>query len=383
MLIVALKSKKGGQSMKITSIQLKNYRNYDFCDIELTDQLNLIIGDNGQGKTNLLETLYVAGFGKSFRTSKDSELIQMNEKMMHLKVNFEKFGRQQSVEIKLISDKKKEIRINGSVITKVSDLIGHLNLVLFSPEDLKLVKESPGERRKFLDRELSHISPMYCRQIIEYNKILDQRNSFLKQLQTTGSKQYDILDIWDEKLVKSGVPIIMKRFSFVEKLAEISEDIHKSITAGKERLKVNYICSVKSPNPLEYDKIQSEFLCAIEKSRERDIYRGYTSTGPHRDDIGLFINGTDIRTYGSQGQQRTAALSLKLSEIDIIKDEIGEYPILLLDDVMSELDVTRQNFLIKTFDRLQTIVTSTEVGRLYDEHLQKGKIFRVAEGKIL
>lgn len=369
--------------MKITSIQLKNYRNYDFCDIELTDQLNLIIGDNGQGKTNLLETLYVAGFGKSFRTSKDSELIQMNEKMMHLKVNFEKFGRQQSVEIKLISDKKKEIRINGSVITKVSDLIGHLNLVLFSPEDLKLVKESPGERRKFLDRELSHISPMYCRQIIEYNKILDQRNSFLKQLQTTGSKQYDILDIWDEKLVKSGVPIIMKRFSFVEKLAEISEEIHKSITAGKERLKVNYICSVKSPNPLEYDKIQSEFLCAIEKSRERDIYRGYTSTGPHRDDIGLFINGTDIRTYGSQGQQRTAALSLKLSEIDIIKDEIGEYPILLLDDVMSELDVTRQNFLIKTFDRLQTIVTSTEVGRLYDEHLQKGKIFRVAEGKIL
>lgn len=369
--------------MKITSIQLKNYRNYDSCDIDLTDRLNLIIGDNGQGKTNLLETLYVAGFGRSFRTSRDSELIKMQEKMMHLKVSFIKHNMQGSVEIKLLSDKKKEIRVNGSVITKMSDLIGHLNLVLFSPEDLRLVKESPSERRRFMDRELSHISPKYCRHIIDYNRVLDQRNSLLKQSQKIGKIDKNVLEIWDEKLVESGVPLILKRSEFVERLAEISAKIHGSITQDKERLKVDYICSVMTSKPLEYGKIYNDFLTGLKKNHDKDIFRGYTSVGPHRDDLGLMINETDIRTYGSQGQQRTAALSLKLSEIDIIYEEIGEYPILLLDDVMSELDETRQNYLIKTFDRVQTIVTSTEVGRLYDEHLQNGKIFRVAEGKIL
>lgn len=369
--------------MKIRQITLKNYRNYETCAVSFSPKLNLIIGPNGQGKTNLLEALYVSGFGKSFRTSKDVEWIKLGEEATFIRLEYEKMGQSGQIEIKLLKNKKKEIKVNGVHLTKMSELIGYLNLVLFSPEDLRLVKESPGERRKFIDRELSHISPAYCHHLIRYNKILDQRNTALKQMNFQKKLSPELLDIWDEQLAEFGAHLILRRHDFIEKLSPVSAQIHSEITEEKENLFVNYICSIKITNFKEYDTIKSDFLETLSKNRLKDYERGFTQYGPHRDDLGLEIDGKELRTYGSQGQQRTAALALKLSEIEIIYNVVGEYPVLLLDDVMSELDVRRQNYLIKTFDKVQTIITTTEVGQIYRDHLQSGRLFEVSEGSIL
>lgn len=369
--------------MKITQITLKDYRNYENCQVTLSDRLNLIIGDNGQGKTNLLESVYVCGFGKSFRTSKDTEWMKIGSQATAIHLVYEKHGQTGTIDIKQRSDRKKEVKVNGMPLSKMSELIGHLNLVLFSPEDLKLVKESPGERRRFIDRELSHISPAYCHLLMDYHRILDQRNSTLKQMQLRKKTDPELLGIWDEKLAETGSKIVVRRADFIEKLAEMSAKIHSQITDGAEVLSVKYISTLTSKNRPDYDTIYKEFLTTLGQTHQRDVERGYSTTGPHRDDLGLSINNRDIRSFGSQGQQRTAALSLKLSEIEIIYNELGEYPILLLDDVMSELDAHRQNFLIKTFEKVQTIVTTTEVGQLYQDHLESGKLFRISNGNVL
>ncbi len=369
--------------MKINQIKLKNYRNYETCIVDFSNHLNLLIGDNGQGKTNLLESIYVCGFGKSFRTSKDIEWMKMGSEATTIRIEYEKNGHIGTIEIKQLNNRKKEIKVNGVPLLKMSELIGHLNLVLFSPEDLKLVKDSPAERRRFIDRELSHISPAYCHLLMNYHRILDQRNSALKQMQFRRKIDEAMLEIWDEKLAEIGTKIVMKRSEFITKLADMSERIHGQITNGSEKLAVKYISALTSKNLLDYDIIYKEFLTTLTKNHEKDVEKGYTTFGPHRDDLGLSINENDIRSYGSQGQQRTAALSLKLSEIEIIYNELGEYPILLLDDVMSELDSSRQNFLIKTFEKVQTIVTTTEVGQLYQDHLKNGKLFRISSGNIL
>lgn len=369
--------------MKINQIKLKDYRNYETCHVNLSDHLNLIIGDNGQGKTNLLESVYVCGFGKSFRTSKDTEWMKIGSKATSIWIEYEKHDQIGTIEIRQLSDRKKEVKVNGVPLSKMSELIGHLNLVLFSPEDLKLVKEAPGERRRFIDRELSHISPAYCHLLMDYHRLLNQRNSTLKQMQFRKKTDDQLLEIWDEKLAEIGSKIIVRRASFIEKLAEISAQIHFQITDDTEKLSVKYISSLTTKNLADYDTIYKEFLTILANNHQRDVERGYTTAGPHRDDLGLSINDKELRSYGSQGQQRTAALSLKLSEIEIIFNELGEYPILLLDDVMSELDVHRQNFLIKTFDKVQTIVTATEVGQLYQDHLIDGKLFRISSGNVL
>lgn len=351
--------------------------------MELSDHLNLIIGDNGQGKTNLLESVYVCGFGKSFRTSKDNEWMKLNTDSTAIAIEYEKNGSQTTIEIRQLSNKKKEIKINGVPITKMSELIGRLNLVLFSPEDLKLVKESPSERRKFIDRELSHISPAYYHLLISYNRTLDQRNSYLKQMQYKKVLDPQYMEIWDEKLADFGTQLTRRRIDFVDKLGTMSSNIHAQVTNQSEVLTVKYISTLTAKNQLDYDTIYKEFLTCLKQNHNKDLERGYTTIGPHRDDLGLSVNGKDLRSFGSQGQQRTAALSLKLSEIEIIYSELGEYPILLLDDVMSELDTHRQNFLIKTFDKVQTIVTSTEIGQLYQNHLESGKLFRISNGNVL
>lgn len=369
--------------MHITQITLKHYRNYDLCHIDLSKRLNLIIGDNGQGKTNLLESLYIGGFGKSFRTSKDVEWLKFGEPVAFVKIGFEKMGQPGLIEIKLLRNRKKEIKLNGVHLSKMSELIGHLNLVLFSPEDLRLVKDSPSERRKFIDRELSHISPAYCHKLLQYNRVLDQRNSSLKQMQMKRQMDAALLDIWDEQLADLGSHLIIKREQFIKDLAQMSQRIHGEITSGKENLIVTYICSLNTKSMSNYDTIKSDFVALLIQNRQKDMERGYTSVGPHRDDLGLFIDTLDLKAYGSQGQQRTAALALKLSEIEIIYETLGEYPVLLLDDVMSELDSHRQNFLIKTFEKVQTIVTTTEVGQIYQDHLNDGKLFRIEGGRVL
>lgn len=369
--------------MRIKQISLKDYRNYEICHVDLSDHLNLIIGDNGQGKTNLLESVYICGFGKSFRTSKDVEWMRIGSKATFIRLEFEKLGQVSQIDIRLLNNRKKEVKVNGVNLSKMSELIGHMNIVLFSPEDLKLVKESPGDRRRFIDRELSHISPAYCHILMKYHRTLDQRNSALKKMQMTRKMDRAMLEIWDESLADLGAQLIVRRQVFINRLAVLSHNIHEQITDGKENLVVKYICSLNTKNLLEYDTIKSDFLTTLSQTHTKDVERGFTTTGPHRDDLGLSINEKDIRSFGSQGQQRTAALALKLSEIEIIYEELGEYPILLLDDVMSELDAHRQNFLIKTFDKVQTIVTTTEVGQLYQDHLANGKLFKISNGRVL
>lgn len=366
--------------MKIKSIALKNFRNYNYIKLGFDEHLNIIVGDNAQGKTNLLEALYVCGFGKSFRTTKDADLVNFDEEITSVKIDIEHDnGYEEVIEYRINHKNKKEFLVNGVNITKISDLLGTINLVLFYPDDLKLIKESPGERRKFINRELSHISKIYCLDIIEYNRILMQRNELLKKIFYKPAYK-ETLDIWDEQLAAKGSKIILKRMSFIESLGEISQKIHRNITNQEENLSISYITSVK--NLTNYDTIKDDLIAGFKKNQESDIKRGFTSIGPHRDDIDIKINGINIKSFGSQGQQRTAALSLKLSEIEIIKNEVGEYPILLLDDVMSELDHKRQKDLIYTLKNVQTIITTTDVKNLLDDYINASKLIKVKNGSI-
>lgn len=367
--------------MHIKKISLSNFRNYEKAEIELASNVNIFIGNNAQGKTNLLEAIYVAGFGKSFRTSKDTELIKMDCDTATTHLSAIKHGREFTIDYRIKKNKKKEIKVNGSSLTKISELIGFFNIVIFSPEDLKLIKGTPVDRRKFIDRELSHISPTYCAKLIEYHKILTQRNNLLRQISTKSSLK-STLFIWNEKLSTVGTEIILRRIEFIEKLNITSNKIHYGISGGKEVLALIYLPNLKSAKLCDKEKIIAEFEKKLVDSEFTDIKRGFTSVGPHRDDMTFLINDIDIRNYGSQGQQRTAALSLKLSEIEIIKEEVGEYPILLLDDVMSELDIYRQNDLVKTLSKMQMIITTTDVNNIFSENVSNARIFSVNSGKI-
>lgn len=360
---------------------MKHYRNYNQTQLDFDPKLNLIIGDNAQGKTNLLEAVYVSGFGKSFRTSKESELVHFNEDLAYVAVEIERDnGSLVRIEYRINQKSKKEFLINGLNITRISELLGSINLILFSPDDLKLIKESPVERRRFLNRELSHISKLYCSDIIEYNRVLSERNELLKKIQVN-KEWYDMLDVYDEQLSDKGSRIIIKRLSFTEKLNKISGDLHRAITENKENLTIKYVTAIK--NLENYDTIKGDLIYQLNKNRDVDIRRGFTSIGPHRDDLDILVNSINIKSFGSQGQQRTAALSLKLSEIDIIKEEVGEYPILLLDDVMSELDIKRQRDLIHALKEVQTIVTTTDLKNLLDDYVSSGKVIEIEHGSVL
>lgn len=367
--------------MYIKSIAIKNYRNYEIMKLEFDQKLNIIIGDNAQGKTNLLEAIYVSGFGKSFRTAKDSDLVSFGKEIANVKIELQKDnGLLEIIEYRINDKSKKEFLINGVNITKISELLGTMNIILFYPDDLKLIKESPVERRKFLNRELSHISKIYCADIIDYNKILFQRNELLKKILYKPEFR-DLIDVWDEQLTDKGARIILRRKKFIEDLNVISRKIHADVTKNKEILNVAYITTIK--NMENYDTIKSDLMIKLRKSIDTDIRRGYTSVGPHRDDIETTINGINIKSFGSQGQQRTAALSLKLSEIEIIKNDVGEYPILLLDDVMSELDVNRQKDLIYTLMNVQTIITTTDIKNLLDDYINASRIIKIKNGNVL
>ncbi len=365
--------------MYIDQLVLKNYRNYEEANLSLSPKLNIFIGNNAQGKTNLLESVYVTGFGKSFRTTRDKDLVRMGEEKAIVKVHGQKAYTDVTVDFRLNKSAEKDIRVNGNRLSKRSDLFGALNIVLFSPEDLRLIKEGPSERRRFIDRELSQISPRYCQGLIEYMRIMGQRNELLKQIPYKKSMEA-MLPVWDEKMAKAGTDVIIRRNKFLKRLDEISHEIHKGITDENEKLKIKYLSNISVKNYDEYDTIYMVFEERLKKAYERDLKRGYTSVGPHRDDLGIFVNDIDIRQFGSQGQQRTAALSLRLSEIEIIKEEVGEYPILLLDDVMSELDSRRQNDLIKTMKDIQTIITITDVESIDESFIQEARIFHVDHG---
>lgn len=360
--------------MYIKEIELKNFRNYEELNLKFNENVNFIIGNNAQGKTNLLESIFMCSMGKSFRTSKDNEMIGFDKDFCKVKLTAKKQLFDVDIEITLNRDKGKFIKIDGVNVHKASDLLENLYIVIFSPEDLKIVKDEPEKRRKFINRELCMLRPLYFDSLSNYKKVLMQRNNYLKE------KNIDetVLDIWDMQLAKYGAKIISLRNDFIEKLNKISGEIHGNITNGKENLKIEY-----DPNVKIQENLEEALYNAIKNSKANDIRLRTTTRGPHRDDIQFFIDGINVRSFGSQGQQRTAALSLKLAELNLIKEETGEDAILLLDDVMSELDNTRQEFLIKSLSDIQLFITTTEITDSLKETLKKGKIYSVEKGKII
>jgi len=363
----------------VSKLELKNFRNYNDFNIEFNSNLNIIIGDNAQGKTNLLEAIYFGCFGKSFRNSNDKDLILNDNIFNYVKLNVVKKHIDIKIEYRIHQKLNKEIKINNNSIRKLSEILGNIYVVLFSPEDIFLIKGSPNIRRQFINRELSNINKKYCYNLIEYRKILKQRNNILKNSHNLNE---EMLDIFTEQLVDKGTKIIIDRIYFLKKINKISNSIHKDLTNDNENLKIDYLSNISIKNEENYDKIKMEFLEKINKYKEREIRMGYTLVGPHKDDFIIFLNDKEIKKYGSQGQQRTAALSLKLSEIELISTETGEYPILLLDDVFSELDINRQINLIKIFSNTQTIITSTIFDKILKNKVTDYKLIKIENGKI-
>lgn len=364
--------------MIVEELKLMHYRNYKELQLQFHPKLNILVGENAQGKTNILEAIYVAAIGKSFRTNKDQEMIKMLMKNAYIKVKVNKLTDKVVIEIILSKEINKKIKVNKLSLTKHGDLLGNLNVVLFSPEDLKIVKEGPNERRRFMNNEISQMLPKYYYTLNQYNKILQQRNKILKDYR---KKRFD-LDIWNEQLINSGAWLIIYRRNFIKRIALLAKLMHRKITEGLETLEIQYDSNVKVKDNDELKNIKINFSNKIEEFKEMEERRRLTLVGPHRDDLIFRINGLDIKNYGSQGQQRTAVLSLKLSELELIKGEVGEYPILLLDDVMSELDAKRQNYLIKNLKNIQTFITTTMTEPLNIKNGEEHKVFKVINGEV-
>ena len=342
--------------MRIKEITLKNFRNYENETIKFQEGLNVIIGNNAMGKTNLLESIYCCAIGKSPKTTKYKELIKMGKNNAYIKIVLERKYRDYIIEFFVDNKENKRIKIDGVPLSKLKDLIGFMNIIFFSPEEIKMIKEGPDERRKFINISLSQQSKTYLASLLKYNEILANRNKLLKE-NFKDDNIKEMLIIWDSQLAREGANIIKKRYEFVRKLSIAAKEAHKNLTDGEENLELEYESIVKD-EPIEIMQEKIEKL--LRDSADKDINLQYTSVGPHRDDIAIVSNKIDIRKYGSQGQQRTCALSLKLAEISLFEDEIKEKPILLLDDVLSELDATRRTKLMELSSELQTMITCTD-----------------------
>ncbi len=357
--------------MKIKQLKLKNYRNYDLLDLEFDSSTNIFYGDNAQGKTNILESIYLCGTTKSHRGTKDRDLIKFGEEESHIEAIVEKNEVPFKIDIHLKKNSPKGIAINKMPIRRASELFGIINIVFFSPEDLNIIKNGPSERRRFIDLELAQLDKVYLSDLSNYNRIVNQRNKLLKDAYNR-QELLETLDVWDMQLIHYGKKIIDRRNLFIYQLNEIVGKVHEHLTGGKENLYISY-----EPSNGEMDLEQ-----AIKRNRERDIRMKSTSVGPHRDDICFMTEELDIRKFGSQGQQRTAALSLKLSEIELVKQVTKDTPILLLDDVLSELDKHRQNYLLDSIYDVQTLITCTGVDDFVNHRFSINKIFHVEKGNV-
>ena len=360
--------------MFIKRLQMLNYRNYNALDIELCPNVNVFMGDNAQGKTNILEAIYYCAFAKSHRTSKDKELINWNGEHAFISVDVVRERLDKRIDISILKDGKKSIRINKIKIKKIGELFGNFNVVMFSPEDLRIIKDSPGVRRKFIDMELCQLNPKYYYNLVQYNKVLNERNILLRNRNTSS----EMLEIYDMQLVEFGYNIIRDRIKYIESLNKYAEKIHSDITSGKEKINFKYISTIK-----DLENIKENFYTLLEKNRSKDCDRGITSIGPHRDDFFVYINDIDTKSYGSQGQQRTAVLTMKFSSLEIIKELTGEFPVLLLDDVLSELDFNRKKYILSTIGQIQTVITCTGIEDLYEYLDEKAKVFKVKNGEIV
>ena len=355
--------------MIIKTLELADFRNYETLNISFDKGTNILFGDNAQGKTNILEAIYISAITKSHKGSKDKEIIHFDKEEAHIRTYLEKEDVEYRVDMHLRKNKSKGIAIDGQKIKKAADLLGLLNVVFFSPEDLSIIKNGPAERRRFADIELCQLDSFYLYNLNNYNKIINQRNKLLKDMYFNQNLK-ETLNIWDSQLVSYGSKIIERREAFADQLCEIIGDIHKKLSGGKEDLIVKY----------EPDVRIDDFESRMKENQEKDIRFKLTSTGPHRDDFSFIVNGIDIRKYGSQGQQRTAALSLKLSEIELVKKMTKDTPLLLLDDVLSELDSNRQNYLLNSIGDIQTIITCTGLDEFINNRFKINRVYNITNG---
>ena len=357
--------------MFIECIELSDYRNYSHLHIDFHKGTNVLYGDNAQGKTNILEAVYVCSTTKSHRGSKDKEIIRFGADESHIKMMVRRDGIPYRIDMHLKKNKAKGVAVNGVLIKKASELFGIVNVIFFSPEDLNIIKNGPSERRHFLDAELCQLDKIYLSDLSNYNKILNQRNKLLKDM-VYRPELSDTLPVWDMQLAAAGKKIIRRREQFVKELNEIVHEIHYRISGGKEELFLSYEPSVS------LEMLEQE----LERVKPRDLKMCQTSVGPHRDDLLFSIGGVDIRKFGSQGQQRTSALSLKLSEIELVRKSIHDTPVLLLDDVLSELDSNRQNYLLNSICDTQTIITCTGLDEFIRNRFEINKVFEVISGQV-
>ncbi len=357
--------------MYVKKLKLLGFRNYKSEEFEFLPDTNILYGNNAQGKTNALEALYIFSIGKSFRTQQDRELINFSESFTRLLVEFDDKVRTNEIEIVIRRDRKKQIKINDIPISKMGDLIGKFTVILFSPDELNLTKGSPNARRRFLDIAISQLRPKYYHILRRYNKVLEQRNNLIKKLRVTSNNSAkETLFVWNEKLAEYGIAIIEYRKNFIEKLQEFSKKIHFEISGESFEIKYKPAFSTKE-----------EFKQKLDDSIDKEIEQGFTMYGPHRDDLDIFTENKDIKTYGSQGQHRSAVLALKLAQADIIYEDTGEYPILLLDDIMSELDFSRRAYLINKIKNKQVIITCTDADEI---GVEKGaNLIHIEDGKII
>ena len=354
--------------MWIKKIKINNFRNYEKEKINLEKNINIFYGQNAQGKTNIIESIFLCSLGKSFRAKKDNEMIKLNEENAIVEVEYEKSDRDGKIKIEI--GNKKNIYLNGIKIKKLSELLGNLNIVIFTPDDINILKGGPQNRRRFLDIMISQLRPNYMHILSLYLKTIEQRNKYLRQIKEE-HKDENLLEIWDEKLAEYALKIYEYRKEFIEKIIKKINIIHNNITNGEEQIELEYITECDS---------KEKYLKLLKERRKLDIIKGFTTKGVHRDDFMIYINKKDIKIFGSQGQNRTAMLSLKLAELQVIYDEIGEYPILLLDDFMSELDKTRRKNFLENIEGTQVIITGTE--KLDIENLDYLE-YNVSNGKVL
>lgn len=361
--------------MLIKNIELKSFRNYKDCFIEFDEHINIFIGKNAQGKTNLLEAIYILALSKSFKTTHLEDFILFNDEFCKIKGNIE--SGQKDVQLELVfSEFGKKAFMNQNEIKKTSDYVGYFNVVLFIPEDLFLIKGSPKLRRNMIDIELSKISPIYMYNLNKYYKLLKERNKYLKFLKDKKKTEDDYLEVLSEQMASLQVDIIKKRIDFVETLNDISKVIYEYLSLGQEKLSIHYQSMYKD---IDYKTILEKY----KKNYHRDILYGKTQDGLHRDDMNIYLDQRDALLYASQGQQRSIVLSLKIGILELIKKEIGEYPVLLLDDVLSELDNERQNKLLNLIDnKVQTFITSTSVSDIHHDVIDKSKIILIENGRV-
>ncbi|MBQ7060737.1 MAG: DNA replication/repair protein RecF [Clostridia bacterium] len=370
-------------ALRIRKLILNGFRSYDHVEFCPGNGLNLLYGANAAGKTNVLEAVFLCALGRSHRTSKDVEMIGRGLAGAYVGLELETQSGSRLIEIKLRAGEdvnrnprdKKQIFIDRQRADKSGELMGVLNVVMFSPEDLALVKASPDIRRRFMDMELCQLRPAYYRKAAMYNAALRQRNALIKEA-FSAPIDPEVLDMWNTQLARTGAEVMRARRRFMDELSTIASDMHRRLTGGREQLFAYY-----QPN-VPFDENEAEYAVydALEASREEDIRRGFTTRGPHRDDIGIKLGDTDVKVYGSQGQQRTAALSLKLSEIALLKDVTGESPVLLLDDVLSELDESRQRSLMESAFDCQCLLTATGVEDAVNG--RNAELFEVKGGRI-